>query len=141
MTAYRGPLNVLDMGAKGDGVTDDTDAIQAAINVIYERGGGTVFFPFMPKGYRLAKPAPESVNGFPVLGGSKLPFGVENVTVRFNLAVSGRRRSLCRVGENRVKFTGEVLAKPHCGSPQVRPPFQNPSLFPHLGARLCRAVA
>ena len=34
------PVNVLDFGAKGDGVTNDTAAIQAAVNA-----GGTVYFP------------------------------------------------------------------------------------------------
>ena len=32
-------------GAKADGVTDDTNAIQKAINTVFERGGGIVFFP------------------------------------------------------------------------------------------------
>ena len=41
-------------GAKADGVTDDTDAIQKAINTVFGRGGGIVFFP---KGvYVLGKP-------------------------------------------------------------------------------------
>jgi len=32
-------------GAKADGITDDTEAIQKAINTVFLRGGGIVFFP------------------------------------------------------------------------------------------------
>jgi hypothetical protein len=38
------PVNVLDFGAVGDGVTDDTVAIQAAINALSPLGG-TLYFP------------------------------------------------------------------------------------------------
>lgn len=44
-------VNVKDFGAKGDGSSDDTVSIQAAINSI--PGGGTVFFP--PGTYRINK--------------------------------------------------------------------------------------
>lgn len=38
-------LNSLDVGAVGDGVTDDHDALQGALNTIGEAGGGTLFIP------------------------------------------------------------------------------------------------
>jgi len=38
-------VSVKDFGAVGDGVTNDYDAIQAAIDAVIANGGGTVFFP------------------------------------------------------------------------------------------------
>lgn len=56
-------INVLECGAKGDGVTDDTAAIQEAIDRVANYGGGTVYFPYTREGYIIAKPAVEEVNG------------------------------------------------------------------------------
>lgn len=38
-------LNVKDFGAKGDGKTNDTEAVQAAVDRAEQDGGGVVFFP------------------------------------------------------------------------------------------------
>lgn len=52
--AARGPITVTEYGAKGDGKTDDTAAIQAAFADLRERSGGDVLFP---RGtYRVAFP-------------------------------------------------------------------------------------
>lgn len=44
-TKLRETVSVKDFGAVGDGVTDDTAAIQAAINSLTSNQGGTVFIP------------------------------------------------------------------------------------------------
>lgn len=47
-------ISVTNFGAKGDGVSNDTNAIQNAINSLYSRGGGQILFPkstYITSGY------------------------------------------------------------------------------------------
>jgi parallel beta-helix repeat protein len=47
-------VSVTNFGAKGDGISDDRASIQAAIDSLYPKGGGTVFFPkgsYLTSGY------------------------------------------------------------------------------------------
>ena len=72
-------INVFDFGAKGDGITDDTAAIQAAINYVAESGGGRILFPYTKGGYRIASPAIEEYNGKPVRSQLVIPAGNANI--------------------------------------------------------------
>lgn len=66
-------VSVMEFGAKGDGITDDTDAIQRAIDSVAERGGGKITFPYTPKGYRIASPGKENWKGHPCRGQLCIP--------------------------------------------------------------------
>ncbi|MBQ6248376.1 MAG: hypothetical protein IJK04_16010 [Kiritimatiellae bacterium] len=68
-----GPFNVLDFGARGDGVADDTAAFQAAIDAVAARGAGKIVVPYSPKGYRIAGPGREFVDDRPCRGQLVIP--------------------------------------------------------------------
>ena len=62
--AAEGRLSVRDFGARGDGATDDTAAIQAGLDYLAARGGGKLYFPFTTNGYLIASPGREyAANG------------------------------------------------------------------------------
>jgi len=67
----RDVVSVKDFGAVGDGVTDDTAPIQAAINAVESAGGGTLLFP---KGTYIAA-------GLQIKGGVYLQGSGERATI------------------------------------------------------------
>lgn len=74
-------VNVKDptYGAKGDGSTDDTSAIQAAINAVEAAGGGTVIFP--PGTYKTTAALVMDTAGTTLLGFGRPIIDVTSTTV------------------------------------------------------------
>ena len=83
--AYEGRLSVRDFGARGDGVTDDTAAIQAGIDFLAKRGGGKLYFPYTTNGYLVASPGRE--------------FDAEGRLVRAQLVIPAGRHNIRLEGE------------------------------------------
>ena len=72
-------INVFDFGAKGDGITDDTKAIQSAIDYLALRGGGKIFFPYTKSGYRVASKGIDKIDGKSVRAQLVIPKGDANI--------------------------------------------------------------
>lgn len=77
-----GPLSVKWFGAKGDGVTDDVQAIQQATDALAATGGGTLYFP--PGEYAIA-------SGGVLIVGSRIKWlGSADATIRIKDGSSTR---------------------------------------------------
>ena len=118
-----GSVSVKDFGAKGDGVTDDRAAIQAAIDSVT---AGVVYLPPAAGGY-LLNPAPDKKN-FLVLKSNVQLIGVGNPVIRvagssapYDYVINS---SLCddcaiqdltidsNIGANPIKDRSEIYAHP-----------------------------
>lgn len=84
-------VNVTNFGAQGNRIVDDTAAIQTAINSLYPRGGGTVFFP---KGNYLT-------SGYLTVTGNNIRLQGEKGLSVINTAPSGDYRKISVSGANR----------------------------------------
>lgn len=114
-------INVLDFGAKGDGITDDTAAIQAAINYAAERGGGKILFPYTRGGYRIASPAIEEYNGKPLRTQLMIPPGDANIMLEGEMPCKMLNAYIVRTLDSvKDNFEPTCFAKTPLGSNNTR---------------------
>ena len=98
--------NVKAYGAKGDGVTDDAAAIQAAINAAIAAGGGIVFFP--PGTYEttstLSKPM--SFGGPSIIGAGYNSTSISYSGTGSSLYIQGGSGALSGIEVSGITFNG-----------------------------------
>ena len=111
--ADAGRLSVRDFGARGDGVTDDTAAIQSGLDYLAARGGGKLYFPFTKAGYLVAAPAKEfHSNGRLVRAQLVIPSGRHNIRIEGEMPCKQLYSYMVRDGGNKslgvTRFGGNV---------------------------------
>lgn len=88
-------VNVLDYGAVGDGITNDTAAINAALNAI-KTTGGTVFLPkgiyYVPNGINFYNTVSDSANTFRIIGQGAKESIIKTQNALVSLDLGGRNR-------------------------------------------------
>jgi len=132
MQTQTGPLsndarenfNVRELGARGDGRTDDTAAIRAAVQAISKAGGGKLFFP----------------NGtYAISGAIDLPSGItiEGTNGAYNgnckILLTAPNQSVFTIGENRRRISISNLELK--AAPQSVTPFRLMSKTVGVNAR------
>ena len=80
-------VSVKDFGAVGDGVADDTAAIQAAINSVGSTGGGCVYFPAGT--YKTSSTLTIAANGIYLLGTGQLSSSISCNSATANIITIG----------------------------------------------------
>lgn len=112
----RETVSVMDFGATGDGVTDDTATIQAAVDAVSNAGGGILFFP---EGTYLLKG-----KNTPISNDSRL---VDGVTLKSNVTFQGvGNASVIKVDTNCANgFTGRFRTAATVGTNLTNIQFRN----------------
>ncbi|MBV9211835.1 MAG: right-handed parallel beta-helix repeat-containing protein [Acidobacteria bacterium] len=104
-------ISVKRFGARGDGKTDDTAAIRAAVQAIAGAGGGRLFFP---NGIYPVSSAIDLPSGITIAGAS----GAYNGSCQIRLTAAGQK--IFTIGENRRRISIhdiELKAAPASTSP------------------------
>ena len=97
-------INVFDFGAVGDGIADDTAAIQAAINYAAQRGGGKILFPYTKGGYRIASPGIAEYDGKPLRAQLVIPPGNANIMLEGEMPCRMLNAYIVRPLDSFVKY-------------------------------------
>lgn len=107
-----------DFGAVGDGITDDTAAIQAAIDACEAAGGGTVFFP---PGTYLVNTFQTNSDGlqYGLTVGSKVTLYLGSATIKSSVTLTSTNNLIINNSPNSGGNTGIVIEGGYiiCASP------------------------
>lgn len=86
LVALEGVFNAKDFGAKADGATDDTAALQKCIDAAAEKGGRV----YLPPGRYLVQSSLNVKPGVAVLGSNEAPLAIEPLIGTIIMATGGR---------------------------------------------------
>jgi len=106
------PLNVLDFGATGNGTTDDTSAINAALTYAGISGGGNIFFPAGT--YKISTPL-VLINGQSLIGNNNTT--INNVSTTQEAITAGQDPTTYNGNMSYISginFTGNTSGNSSC---------------------------